>query len=95
MTTKKNYTAEFKAKVAIDAIKGKKGNAQICSEYKIPSTNLQQWRDKALENLHQIFIPESEHVRNHKIIRDQIETLHKIIGEITIENNFLKKKLQR
>ncbi len=46
MAIKKNYAATFKAEVAIAAIKGYKGNAEICSEYKIPSTNLQQWRDK-------------------------------------------------
>ncbi len=95
MRTKKNYAAEFKAKVVIDVIKGQKGNAEICSEYNIPATNLQQWKDKALENLHQVFIPESEHLKKQKLIESQIEHLHKIIGEITIENNYLKKKLQR
>jgi transposase len=95
MRGKKNYAPEFKAKVAIEAIKGEKGNAEICSEYKIPGTNLQQWKCKAVESLHQVFIPESEHARKQKLIEDEIEHLHKIIGEITIENNFLKKKLQR
>lgn len=95
MRGKKNYAPEFKAKVAIEAIRGEKGTAEICSEYNIPTTNLHQWKDKALESMHQVFIPESEHIKKQKLIEEQIEHLHKIIGEITIENNFLKKKLQR
>ena len=94
MAVKKNYTAEFKAMVAIEAIKSKKGNAEICSEFKIPATNLHEWRDKALESMSQIFIPESEYTKQQRISQEEIENLHKIIGEITIENNFLKKKLK-
>lgn len=94
MGVKKSYAPEFKAKIAIEAIRGEKGSAEICSQYNIPSTNLHQWKDKAIESLHQVFIPESEYMRRQKIIKDQIEQLHKIIGEITIENNYLKKKLQ-
>ncbi len=95
MGTKKNYTAEFKAKVAIAAIKGEKGAAEICSEFNIPSTNLIEWRNKAIEHLHQVFIPENEYLKKQKNAQDEISALHKMIGEMTIENNFLKKKLQR
>lgn len=95
MAIKKNYAAEFKAMVAIEGIKGKKGNAEICSEYKIPGTNLQIWKEKALENMYQIFIPESEYAKQKRASDEEITNLHKIIGEITIENNFLKKKLKR
>lgn len=93
MGTKKNYEPEFKAKVALEAIKDQKGTAEICSEYKIPATNLYEWRDKAVGNLHKIFVPESEYQKKQKVMQQEMETLHKIIGEITIENNFLKKKL--
>ncbi len=57
MGTKKNYSPEFKAKVALEAIKNQKGNAEICSEYQIPATNLYEWRDKVLGNLDQLFYP--------------------------------------
>ena len=93
MSIKKNYEPEFKAKVALEAIKNQKAVAELCSEYKIPSTNLYEWRDKALSNLYQVFVPESEHNKRQKMAQHEIEVLHKIIGEITIENNYLKKKL--
>ena len=93
MATKKNYQPEFKAKVALEAIKSQKGTAEICSEYKIPLSNLYEWRDRALGGLPQLFVPESEATKRQRIVQQEIEVLHKIIGEITIENNFLKKKL--
>ena len=93
MTVKKNYEPEFKAKVALEAIRNQKGSAEICSKYRIPATNLYEWRDKAVGSLHQIFVPESEYNKRQRLVAQEIEGLHKIIGEITIENNFLKKKL--
>jgi len=67
--------------------------AEMCSEFNIPSTNLVDWKNKAIENLHQVFIPENEHIKKKKNAQEQINSLHKIIGEMAIENNFLKKKL--
>jgi transposase len=93
MGVKKNYEPKFKAKIALEAIKNLKGTAEICSEYKISATNSYDWRDRILGNSYQIFIPEAEHVKKQKLDRQEIESLHKMIGEITIENNFLKKKL--
>ena len=95
MSVKKHYEAEFKARVAIEAIKEQKGVAEICSEYKIPNTNLYQWRDKAIGSLHEVFVPESEYTKQRNILKQEIETLQRIIGEITVENSFLKKKLMK
>lgn len=95
MGTKKNYSALFKAEVAIEAIRNQIGSAEICSKHKIPATNLYEWRDRAISQLHQVFVLESEYVRKQRLMHQEVENLHKIIGELTIENNFLKKKLQR
>ncbi len=84
MGTKKNYSPEFKAKVALEAIKNQKGNAEICSEYQIPATNLYEWRDKVLGNFDQLFIPENEHTKKQKLVEQEIDNLQKIIGEMAI-----------
>jgi transposase len=91
---KKTYNAEFKAKVALEAIKNQNGIAQICSEFKVPSTNLYDWRDKVLADLHQLFVPQTEHMKRQKLADQEIENLQRVIGEITIENSYLKKKLK-
>ncbi|WGJ62630.1 IS3 family transposase [Wolbachia endosymbiont of Frankliniella intonsa] len=90
METKK-YEPELKAKIALEAIKNQKSTAEICSEYKIPSTNLYDWRDRVLARLKDLFVEESESARKQRILAQEIESLHKVIGELTVENSYLKK----
>lgn len=89
----KKYEPELKAKVALEAIKNQKSIVEICSEYKIPTTNLYDWRDRALVRLKELFIEESENIRKQRILGQEIENLHKVIGELAVENSYLKKKL--
>ena len=95
MGSKSNYTAQFKAQVVLEALKGQKGTAELCSEYQIPPTNLHDWKEKAISTLSEVFVPEQERLKKQKALEQEIEQLHKLIGELTIENNFFKKKFQR
>jgi hypothetical protein len=52
-------------------------------------------KKKLEKESHDIFLPISERDKKLKQWQNIIQDLHKIIGEITIENNFLKKKLQK
>lgn len=94
MVNKKQYDSNLKAKLALEFIRGKKSAVELSAEYKVPQTNLHDWREKLLDNAKEIFIPESEKNKQVKLLEQQISSLHKIIGEITVENNFLKKKLK-
>ena len=91
MVSKKEYDANLKAKLALEFIAGKKSVVELSAEYKIPQTTLHDWRSKLLDNAKEIFISESEKNKQVKLLEQQISSLHKIIGEITVENNFLKK----
>jgi transposase len=95
MSKKKTYEASFKAKIALEGIKNTKSAAEICSEYKIPITNLYEWRDKVIAKAVDLFVPESEYNKKLKVLKLEIEGLHKVIGELTVENSFIKKKLMR
>lgn len=93
MSSKKIYEAKFKAAVAIEAIKEKKTTVEICSDYKIPQTNLYEWRDNVLSRVHELFIAENEQTKKLKELEKQIEILHQTLGKQIVEINFLKKKL--
>lgn len=95
MVKKKNYEASFKAKIAIEGIKNIKSSAEICSEHKIPLTNLYDWRDRLISRSEELFISENEHTKKQKSFEAEIDRLHKIIGELTVENSFMKKKLMK
>ena len=91
MGRKKQYNAEFKAKLALELIGSKKSLVEIGAEYKVPPTSIQEWKIKLIENAKEIFIPEAEKLKQVKQLEHEIVGLHKIIGEIIVENSFFKK----
>ncbi len=91
----KSYDAKLKAKVAIEAIASKKELIEISTEHNISKTTICEWRDKLISEASELFIPFHEKDRQVKQLKADLEDLQKIIGEVTIENSFLKKKLQR
>jgi len=94
MTKKlRSYDAKLKAEVALKAHKGEKSLIEICAAHNLPKTNVRDWENKLIAEASTIFVPVNEKMKEVRILKTEIEQLHKIIGEITVENNFLKKKL--
>ena len=89
-----NYDHNVKAKLALELISGKKSLVELSSEYKIPQTSIHNWKEKLTEFASELFLPECEKNKELKAKDAEISNLHKIIGEISVENNFLKKKLK-
>ena len=90
--TKKKYDAKFKSSIAIEAIKNKKSFTELAAENKIPKSNIKEWQDKLLNNASSLFSGDSELNKRAKDLEKEIENLHNIIGKITVEHNYLKKK---
>lgn len=89
---RKKFEAGFKAKVALEAFKGEKTLAQISSEYGVNVNPISRWKQELLKGAAELF-------RNKNIKQDdgqekKIENLYKSIGELKVENDWLKKKLQ-
>lgn len=87
---KKKYGVEFMAKVALAALQKDKTMAEVSSQYKVHSTQITRWRQRALEGLVEIF-------RVKPIQKDEekeklVEELYRQIGRLKVENEWLKKK---
>jgi len=92
MAMRKKHEPAIKARVALEAIKGEKTAAQISSEYGVYATQVTQWKRELIERSAELFAkPDNTVAKQHEELTDK---LHKTIGEITMENNWLKKKLQ-
>lgn len=87
---KKKYPKEFKARIAMEAIKGEKTIAQISSEYEVHSNLITQWKKRLKENVSSIFIRKNEQEPDDKQL---IDNLYKRIGKSQVEIDWLKKKL--
>lgn len=90
MKPRKNYPKEFKARVALEAIREQKTIAELSSEYEVHSNLITRWKKEALENMSGIFTKKNERDLSDK---ELIESLYKQIGQSQVEINWLKKKL--
>ena len=91
MGMRKQFTNEFKAKVAMAALKGDKTMSELASEFEVHPTQVSAWRNELKDRAAEVFNgPGGKSTREYK---DQIEELYKDIGKIQVENNWLKKKL--
>lgn len=89
---RKQYEAAFKAKVALEAVKGEKTIAQIASAYNVHPNQIRQWRRRLLDVLPEVF---SNRRPKQEKDRDELEAeLFRQIGQLKVEVEWLKKKSQ-
>ena len=90
MKKRKQYPKEFKARVALEALKEAKTIAELSSEYEVHSAMITKWKKQLQENIADIFIRKNEQEPDDKQL---IENLYKQIGKSQVEIDWLKKKL--
>lgn len=81
----------FKAKVAIEALKGELSLIEIATKYQVHPKQVARWRDQLIEESDELFIHKSTEKKTSQD-PDRDELLKKI-GQLSIEIDFLKKKL--
>jgi len=90
---RKNHSAAFKAKVALEAVKQNKTIAQLSSEYGVHSNQISRWKQHLIKELPQIFAGKSK-VKEKKVEELQSE-LYRQIGQLKVELDWVKKKSER
>lgn len=88
--TRKRYDAAFKAKVALEAIRGERTIAEIASENGVHPNQISMWKKQALEELPGLF---SDGRKKREQNSEELESeLYKQIGQLKVELDWLKKK---
>ena len=88
---RKRHDGAFKAKVGLEALKGIKTVSQIAREYDVHPVQVSQWKNQVLERLPVLFGSEVEKVVDEGVVAK----LHEKIGQLTVENDYLKKKCKQ
>ncbi len=88
---KRQHTAEFKAKVAVEALKGELTSAELASKFEVHPTQIAKWKKQLLESGAEIFGSAKE--RREKDDEAEKDRLLKKIGQLQMEVDWLKKKL--
>ena len=84
---RRNHSPAFKAKVALEAIKGEKTLAELAEHYDVHPNQITTWRSQLLEGAAGVFGGEAKPDRGPAPI--DVKTLHAKIGELTLERDFL------
>ena len=93
MTKRKRYSAQFKAKVALEAIKGEETLSQLAGRYGVHPNQIAQWKRQAKDGLEDVF---SSKAAKKKVDHEaNIKELHAKIGQLTVERDFLSKAFGR
>ncbi len=89
----KNYTAELKARVVIDALRGDLTLNEISVKYRVHTTQINRWKQEAILSIKSCFSGNQEKIAQND--QHLIDDLYRQIGQLTCENGFLKKSLRK
>jgi transposase len=90
---RKRYSSEFKAKVALEAIRGEYTLTELSTRYDMHPNMITKWKGQAIKNMAETFSNKVE--RASPVNEAQIKELHAKIGELTVERDFLAKAFGR
>jgi len=87
---RRQHTAEYKAKVALEAAKGQKTLGELASEYGLHPAQISQWKVQLVENAAAVFRERPS--REEKQKEEKEAQLYEKIGRLEMELDWLKKK---
>ncbi len=93
MSKRRRFTAEFKARVALEALRGDRPIQEIAARHKVHPNQVSTWKRQALDGLGAIFANGAEKAgADHEA---EVHDLHAKIGQLTVERDFLANGLKR
>ena len=89
--SRRKFTSEFKARVALEAIRERETLGELSKRFEIHPTQITQWKREFLENSSKVFDGVTDKQQNE----EDVDKLYRKIGELEVKNDFLKKSLVR
>lgn len=90
---RRNHSPDFKAKVALAAIRGEKTLIELSQQFDVHPNQIKQWKDLLLEGASGVFGDEAKSAPAAPTV--DVKTLHAKIGELALENDFLAGALNK
>ena len=88
MGKRKRYSAEFKAKVALEALRGELTMAQLAAKHGVHQTLINAWKRQTVEGLAAVFSGKAEAAEVDR--EAEVEKLHAKIGQLVVERDFVR-----
>ena len=93
MKTRRRFSAELKAKVALEAIKGHQTVAELATKHELHPTQITAWKREAIEKLAKVFDDKGTEIQANRDA--EMTKLHAKIGQLVVERDFLAKAFDR
>ena len=91
MGKRRSFSAQFKAKVALEALVGDQTMAELAAKHNLHPNVIALWKRQARESLPEVFA-RSRGTADHEA---EVKALHAKIGQLTVENDFLSRAFGR
>jgi len=88
MRNQRSFSLEFKRQVIEELLSGESGPAQLCRRHNITSSLLYHWKKQYSRGKF------NNEPTEEGALKDRIEKLERLVGKLTLENEFLKRGLQ-
>ena len=82
---RKRYAAAFKAKVALEALRGELTTTQLATKHGVHQTMISEWKRQAVDGLAGVFSDKSAAQETAKASEADVEKLHAKIGQLLVE----------
>lgn len=92
---RKQYSAQLKAKVALEAIRGEKTVAELAAQYEIHPTMVNNWKRQLTEGASDLFEAQYQQSDRDEDAQAQIDELYRQIGQLKVERDFLADRSAR
>jgi transposase len=93
---RQSYNSDFKKKVALEAIKERKTLQEIAAEHQIAPSQVTRWKDELIKGAGTLFEnTNSKETKRIKELESNKLNLHQKIGQLSVEVDYLKKKLNQ
>jgi len=87
---RRNHAPAFKAKVALEAIKGEQTIVELAERYQVHPNQITEWKKQLLEHAEDVFSKDRKPDQE-----PNVKDLHAKIGQLSMENDFLSRALGR
>ena len=91
MTTRRKFSDQFKAKVALEAVKGVKTLAELASEYQVHPNQVSEWKKQLLAHAPELF--SRKNAGSARSEEELTAPLYEEIGRLKMDVKWLEKKL--